>query len=466
MALATRHFLDRPHRVLLLAVAVVLALEGLRGSQTVDTSATWPILQAVVAFAALALVWRRQELLRLWPVLGLALVFQVGWVVLHLSIHVHADFDSIAVYPQEGNALLHGRYPDSQYPTGAVSLFAFEALVSGGGAEAVRVANAFVMVPFELIAVAAVWSLRTRWSAWLAALVAVWPLEAFFWEFRYDLAPTAALLVGLALANRSRWAAAGAALGVGAALKWTPAAAAVVFVVWLLCSGRTRDAVRHTIGFASSFLVLTVPYLAVWPTQVLDAYPNQSGRGINGESLPYQALRLVGEAHLLPNGALWSQAVVPGWADPLTIAFQAVCLAAVLAVAVRVRGRLHAAVAVAALAPVVFLLANWIFSPQYLVTIVAASAVAAALVLRSRRELLLFAVPLLGATLANQLVYPSTRPTFWWVAAGTLFLLAGVSTVWLLARAGQSQVTGSSLPFSTWNTKPVAVNEPGRSGEA
>jgi hypothetical protein len=345
-----------------------------------------------------------------------------------------------------------------------VSLFAFEALVSGGGAEAVRVANAFVMVPFQLIAVAAVWSLRTRWSAWLAALVAVWPLEAFFWEFRYDLAPTAALLAGLALANRGRWAGAGAALGVGAALKWTPAAAAVVLAVWLLASRRSRDAVRHAIGFAAAFLVLTVPYLAVWPTQVLDAYPNQSDRGINGESLPYQALRFFGHAHLQPDGALWSQAAVPGWADPLAIAFQAACLAVVVAVAVHVRGRLHAAVAVAAVAPVVFLLTNRIFSPQYLVTIVAASVAAAALVLRSRRELLLFAVPLLGASLANQLVYPSTRPTFWWVADGTLFLLAGVSTIWLLARA--SQVSGSSLPFSTWKTKPVAVNESGRSGEA
>jgi Glycosyltransferase family 87 len=464
MPRVSRQLLDHPHRVLLVAVAAVLVLEGLRGSQTYETSATWPVLQAAVAFGALALVWRRQELLRLWPVLGLALVFQVGWVVLHLSLHVHADFDSIAVYPQQGNALLHGHYPDSEYPTGAVSLFAFEALVSGGGAEAVRVANAFVMVPFQLMAVAAVWSLRTRWSAWLAALVAVWPLEAFFWEFRYDLAPTAALLVGLALANRGRWVSAGAALGVGAALKWTPAAAAVVLVVWLLSSGRSRDAARHAIGFAGAFLVLTVPYLAVWPTQVLDAYPNQADRGINGESLPYQALRLVGRAHLRPDSAIWSSAVVPGWADPVATAFQAMCLALVLAVAVRVRGRQHAGVAVAALAPVVFLLTNRIFSPQYLVTIVAASAAAAALVLRSRRELLLFAVPLLGATLANQLVYPSTRPTFWWVAAGTLFLLAGVSTVWLVARA--SQVTGSSLPFSTWKTKPAAVNEAGRSGEA
>ena len=42
-------------------------------------------------------------------------------------------------------------------------------------------------------AVAAIWALRTRTTPWLAALVALWPMNAFFWEFRFDLVPTALL---------------------------------------------------------------------------------------------------------------------------------------------------------------------------------------------------------------------------------------------------------------------------------
>ena len=118
--------------------------------------------------------------------------------------------------------MLDGTYPRSEYPTGAVALFALETWLGG---EPPHVLHAATMLGFHLAAVAAIWSVGTRWSAWLAAFVAVWPLNLFHWEFRYDLAPTAFLVVGLVLALRERWALAGVALGVGAALKWSPALA-------------------------------------------------------------------------------------------------------------------------------------------------------------------------------------------------------------------------------------------------
>ena len=43
-----------------------------------------------------------------------------------------ADVDTSEVYRDQGNALLDGDYPRSEYPTGAVLLFAFEALLGGG----------------------------------------------------------------------------------------------------------------------------------------------------------------------------------------------------------------------------------------------------------------------------------------------------------------------------------------------
>jgi Glycosyltransferase family 87 len=425
--------LEHPHAILLAAAGVVLALEGFRGSRAIQTSLVWPVLQAVVATIALGLVWRRQDLLRLRALLALALAFQLGWIVLHLALGVPSDFDSAFVYPREGNALLHGHYPDAEYPPGAIVLFALDALVSGGSSHGVRVAHAFMMAPFQLATVAGVWAFRTRWSGWLAALVALWPLNAFFWEFKFDSAPTAALVLGLVLALRERWLPAGVAFGIGAALKWTPGFAAAALVLWLLSSHRRSDAIRHALGFVGAFLLVNVPFLAVWPGLVLHTYRVQWSRGVTGESLFYLPLHALGRAELV--GGIWSDAVVPGWAKPAATIFQLLCLFAVFAAVVRVRGRPRAGVAVAALAPVAFLLANRVFSPQYLVTILAAWAVAASLLARSRREQVALALPMLGATLANVLVYPTLTPTYWWVCSGAMFLLAFAATLWLLLRA-------------------------------
>jgi hypothetical protein len=434
-AIRRESMLEHPHAVLLAAVAIVLTLEGFRGSRTIGTAPVWPVLQALVGAIALGLVWRRQELLRLRSLLALALVFEIGWIVLHLALGVHSDFESANVYPREGNALLHGHYPDTEYPPGAILLFAFEALVSGGSGEGVRVAHAFVMVPFQLATVALVWALRTRWSGWFAALVAVWPLNAFFWEFKFDSAPTAALVLGLVLALRERWLAAGIAFGLGAALKWTPGIAAVALVLWLLSSRRGRYAWRHALGAVGAFALVNVPFLALWPGLVLHTYNVQGSRGISGESFLYLPLRLLGDAELRPGGEIWSDAVVPGWAKTLAVLLQVLVVLVVFAVVARVRTRLRAGVAVAAMAPVAFLLTNRTFSPQYLVTIFAAWALAGALLVRSKYEQAALALPMLAATLANVLVYPTVTPTYWWVCSGVLFLFAFVATVWVLLRA-------------------------------
>ena len=428
MRLASKH---APHVILLAAVAVAVALEAARGSGTLGTSETWPLLQAVVGGGALVVAWRRQERLRLAPLLALALVLELGFVVVHLALGVQSDFDSATVYPREGEALLHGHYPDTEYPPGAVLLFAFESLVSGGG---VRVANAFTMIPFELAAVAAVFLLRTRRSAWFAAVLAVWPLDAFYWEFKYDAAPTAALVVGLVLAYRSRWTWAGVVLGIGAALKWTPGLAAVGLALWLLSRRRARDAVRHVAAAAGAFLLVNVPFLATSPGLVVHSYHVQAARGITGESFAYLVLRLVGRAEIPLNSAFYGPVITPSWAATAAGTLQVVVVLAVLALVLRC-GTRAAAVAVAALAPVAFLLTTRTFSPQYLVTILAAWCVAGALLAATRTRQLLLALPMLGATLANLLVYPVVTPTYWWVCSWAVFLLGAAATAALVAGA-------------------------------
>lgn len=424
----TLELLD-PHVVLGCGAAVVLTLEALRGDEPVATSPVWPVLQAAVAGAALIFAWRRQERLRLFPLLALALAFHVGWIAVHLALGVPSDWDSRVIYPPQGQALLDGTYPRSEYPPGAVLLFALEVLLGGGEA---RVSNAFLLIPFHLVTVGAVWAVRTAWSAWFAALVALWPLNAFFWEFRFDLAPAAFLVVGLVLALRERWLLAGVALGLGAAVKWSPALTAVALALWLLTHGLAREAVRHSLAFAGAFLAVHLPFLVWAPDRVLDAYRTQGARGITGESLPFIPLHLLGRAEV--EGEFWDAAVVPGWADSAAVAVQSLLVLALLAVIVlRARTR-SVAVALAALAPVVFLLTNRIFSPQFLVVLLAAWAVAGALLVRSRSEQLWLGLVLCAATLMNALVYP-TQSQDWLKFSALLFALAFSATAFLVARA-------------------------------
>jgi hypothetical protein len=423
-----------PHLTLGAAAAAVLVLEALRGAEPVATSPIWPLLQAAVAGAGLLAAWRRQQQLRLAPLLALAAAFHLGWVAVHLALGVPSDWDSRVIYPPQGNALLDGDYPRSEYPPGAVLVFALEVLLGGGEA---RVSNAFVMVPFQLVTVCAIWALRTRWSAWFAAVVALWPLNAFFWEFRFDVVPTALLVVGLTLAFRERWTLAGIALALGTAVKWTPALAAVALAVWLLTHHAARAAARHALAFAITLLVVHLPFLMWAPEEVVHAYTEQGGRGITGESLPYIPLRVLGLAHV--EGEFWDGAVVPGWADAAAVVAQGVLLLGMLAVVVRFARTLRVAVAFAALMPVVFLIPNRIFSPQFLVLLLASWAVAGSLLARSPFDELVFGAIAGAATLANALVYP-TQSQDWFELSAVLFLLSLAASAWVVAR-GVSSVT-------------------------
>ncbi len=419
-----------PHAVLAVAVAAVLAAEAGYDRHTSDV---WIFLQALVAGTALLYAWRTRERLRLVPVLALALVFEAGWVALHLGLGVRGDFDSRGLYRIQGESLLHGHYPRSEYPPGAVLLFALEAVLGGG---ATRTTNALLMIPFQLVSVACVWATRTRYSAWLAAALAVWPLNAFFWEFKFDLVSAALLLAGLVLALRERWGLAGLALGAGAAMKWTPGFAAAALLVWLLASGRGRAAVRHVGAFALVVALFHVPFLVWSPSNLLAAFTRQGGRSITAESVWFLPLHWLGLARV--HGHISFGAGVPHWANALAITVQALLVLATIAACALVRGRLRPAVALAALAPVVFLASNRIYSPQYMVLFAGAWAFVGALVARDEREQLAVGIAAGLATIGNVFVYPFALPHYvvtWQASSLLLFVVSFALTVWLAARA-------------------------------
>jgi hypothetical protein len=436
-----------PHVVLGGTVAAVLACE--LAAQESGTSAPM-MLAAAIALGAFLLVWQEQERLRLLPILGLTLVLQLGSFGVHLATGLES-FDSEFLYSGWGNEFLDGTYPEAQYPPGAVLLFAFEAWLGGGST---RASNALVMVPFQLLTVVAVWALRTRTTAWLAALVALWPMNAFFWEFRFDVVPTALLALGLLLAARGRWGLSGAALGLGAAVKWIPGLSFAFLAVWLLASRHPRELRAHAAAFVAVFLGLHVPFLLWSFDEATYTYRYFSGQGITGESVWYLLLGPLGLA-TVNEREFWLPADVPAWADPLVVVVQGLLLVGLTAAAVRARGRLHAALAIAAMAPVFFLLTNRIFSPQYLVPILACWAVAGAVVLESRRRQLALGIAAVGATTANAFVYPYTLQQLglWKAASAVLFAVGLATTAWIIRRSlGAPAGTGARMdraPAST-----------------
>jgi hypothetical protein len=425
-----------PNLVLAATTATVVALEAAYQTWTSDA---WLLLQALVAAIGLLLAWRRQEELRLGPVLAVALGLQLAFVAVHLGLDVTGDKDSSVVFRWQGNGLLHGNYPRSEYPAGAVLLFGLEAWLGGG---TTRTANALLMAPLWVATAAAVWLLRTPRAAWLAALVALWPATAFYWQYKFDAAPAALLAVGLLLAWRERWALSGVALGVGALVKWTPGLAAVVIVAWLLGSRRSRDAVVHGLAFVSTVAVVYLPLLAWSPDEVLAAYSRQSGRAITPESFWYLLLRPLDLARVRTHISF--SAGAPDWADAAATTLQALAVLAIVVAAVRVRGSLRAAVALAAAAPAVFLLANRIFSPQFILVLFAAWGIAGALVLETRRQQLVFGAAIAAAAYGNAFVYPFALPYYaytWPVCSAALFLLGLGVTGWIVARAAGATAT-------------------------
>jgi hypothetical protein len=425
-----------PHLVLGAGVAATIALEAAYRTWISDV---WLLLQAGVAGAAFLLAWRVQERLRLLPVLGLALALLLGLVAVHLALDVTGDKDSSVVYRWQGNGLNRGDYPRSEYPIGAVLLFGLEAWLGGGST---KTPNALLMAPFQLLTIGCIWLTRMRYAPWLAAVVGLWPLNAFYWEFKFDLVPAGLLVLGLLLAYRERWALSGVALGAGALVKWTPALTVVALVVWLLASRRTRNAIVHAGAAVATVAIVYVPFLVWSPDEVLAAYSRQSGRDITPESVWYLLLRPLDLARVRTHISF--SAGAPDWANVAATVLQVAMVVLVLAAAVRVRGNLRAGVAVAAAAPVVFLLTNRIFSPQFVLVVAAALAFAAALVVRTREEQLAVGVALCAASLANAFVYPFALPRYavtWPLCSAVLFVVGLGLTAWTLLRA-----TSASAP--------------------
>ena len=418
-----------PNLALAAAAVAIVASEAAYRTWISDA---WLLLEALVAALALFHAWREQDRLRFGPVLAVIGGLQLALFGIHLALDVVGDKDSSVVYRWQGNGLVRGDYPRSEYPLGAVLLFGLEAWLGGGST---RSANALLMAPLALAASAAVWLTRAPYAPWLAALIGFWPANSFYWQYKFDLAPAALLVVGLLLALRGRWGLSGVALAVGTLVKWTPALAVVALVAWLLTTRRVREAATHAGTFAATIVLVYAPFVVWSRSEVLAAYERQSGRSITPESVWYLLLRPFDLAHV--GRHISFSAGAPRWANVAAGLLQAAVVLALVVAAARARTQ-RQAVALAALAPVAFLFTNRIFSPQFMLVAFAAWALAAALVVRTRREQLWVGAAMAAAAVANEFVYPFALPRYdvtWVASSSVLFAVTLVLTGWLAVRA-------------------------------
>jgi hypothetical protein len=427
----------------LVLAGTALAILGLEAGHRHWDSIAWVLLEGLVAGAGLLAAWFERERLRLWPVLVIVVTLQLALHGLHLALDVTGDKDSSVVFRWQGNGLNRGEYPRSEYPVGAVLLFGLEALIGGA---TTRTPNAILMAGFQALAVASIWLTRLPLAPWLAALVGLWPLNAYYWQYKFDLAPAALLALGLLLAWRARWGWSGAALAAAALVKWTPGFAAVALVAWLLASRRGRDAVKHAAAFVGVVAAVHLPLLVWAPSEVLAAYERQSGRSITPESLWYLLLRPFDLARVRTHISF--SAGAPEWANVAAGAAQALLVLAVIALAARARTA-RSAIALAALAPAVFLLANRIFSPQFVVVLFVAWALAAALVLESPRAQLSVGIAMSIASVGNAFVYPFALPRYaltWPLCSAVFFAIGAAVTFWLARTAARATPVAAAAP--------------------
>ena len=404
-----RRWLLDPHVALALGAAGVVGAEiGYREA----TSVAWLLLALAAAGGALVVAWRGQDRLRLAPLLALAIGFQLAY------LGSTTQWRSRATSTRLSSSAGRERDPRRLLPALRVPRRRRPPVRAGGVASGgeTRWTNALLMVPFQLVCVWAVWSLRTRFAPWLAALVALWPANAFYWEFKYDLAPAALLALGVLLAVRAlglerRRARARGAGEVDARPR------RVVLVAHLLAR-RRFDAERTSRPSPRRSSSCTSP---CW------SGTRRRGRRVHAPRRPsdHRRVALVPAApRCRSRRSPWPHLVRRrrprlGECRRRWPAARRARRARRARVAVARR-----AAALAALAPATFLLLNRIFSPQFAVVVLVAWALASALVARNRAEQLAAGVPPAVATAANAFVYPFALPfyeTTWQPRSATLF---------------------------------------------
>jgi hypothetical protein len=453
----------------------------------------WIVL--AVAIQAALVVWAVAALHQPAPLgslFAVALIVRLaGWAARILAGSGAADPDTELFY-NYGRATIEIGVPVVEYPSGALAVWALLALPAS------RELFALFLPLVNLAAdLAIVWGISAHKQAIvhrplsigvsLAIAYAVTPLLLPFWHAKYDPLPAALTVAGVALFARGRYAWSGAALGIGGTIKWAPWLAAPILGWYLLTGDRrpkTQDprsrrvaepqnqepmsskdtdsepqatshqlpaARRHFIAFilagAGAILALSLPFALRDLAGFLTPYTVQGARPLIGESVWFLPALLIEPSLLASLTAPWSGADSAAITPTLTLSVQAAALLGLWVVQI-IRQRTQAqslsalnhTLALAALAPAIFLMLNRVFSPQYLLPISASLLVAGAAMLTTRRQIIGLAAGIAAMQAANLLVWPYYT-SFWLIASVVLFTLGIGLTLWLVLSRPPSVVS-------------------------
>jgi hypothetical protein len=271
-----------------------------------------------------------------------------------------------------------------------------------------------------------------------AAFYAFSPLLEPFVFAKYDALPTALATVGILLFAARRPGLSGLALGLGTVIKWTPSLAAPFLLLHQFRQRYWHGLLRLAGWGVAAGVLCSLPFALADMGIFTLPYRLQGGRDMNGESV----WALVA---LLLEPALYSELDAP-W-GPLKSSMLSLWLMTVVQLAVLGASGVLAllkpcdmrrTLALAAMAPALFLASNRVFSPQYMLPI-SVAVLAALAVLPPRRTTMVVALVLLVlAQVANLLVWPFFVGEYWLLASGVLFAALAVLLVgahWYAARA-------------------------------
>jgi len=133
---------------------------------------------------------------------------------------------------------------------------------------------------------------RLYWTLWFVPLLAIAQIQPDIWV-------GVTLLLAYLAAGRARWALAGVLVGVGAAIKFTPAVTVPFVLVYLWHRGSRRSAAAFAAAAAGAFIAAWLPYLMLYPDawqfgQVLAFHQARLGGGLTVIT-PLTVLRAVND---------------------------------------------------------------------------------------------------------------------------------------------------------------------------
>jgi Glycosyltransferase family 87 len=225
--------------------------------------------------------------MRLLSATAAVLLFAVSWGLLHYGFFAREQITDTPVYRRYGEAMSEGRVPyrdfSLEYPPGALPVFLLPAF-GGGGIEAYSRRFDGLMAGLAVACVLLVAVATT--ASWAPIVVAAAPLLlGSVVVSRFDFWPAALTAAAVVLLVLGRFRVGLGTLGLATAAKLYPAVVVPIAVahVWRL-RGR-REALGAAAAFLGVLAAVVVPFAAVAPGGVWQAFWQQAGRPLQIESL-------------------------------------------------------------------------------------------------------------------------------------------------------------------------------------